>query len=328
MTLASGLRLGPYEISGLLGAGGMGEVYKASDTRLGRPVALKVLPSHLAGDGERRQRLALEAKAISALSHPNICVLHDVGHQDGIDYLVMEYLEGETLAARLRRGPLPLAEALRLAGEMAVAIDLAHRAGIVHRDLKPGNVMLTKAGTKLMDFGLAKLREHEDHRQEGAWADRATMTRGAPLTQAGTIVGTLGYMAPEQLEGRGADARTDIFALGVVLYEMVTGTSAFNGTSQASLIAAILGSEPRPVSSIDPRSPPALDRVVSACLAKDPDQRWQSAHDLGRSCAGSPRTRPVPRRRLTTRPSAAAAASEWPGWPGRLCFWGDWRSSR
>jgi len=279
MTLAPGRRLGPYEITAPLGAGGMGEVYKASDTRLGRTVAIKVLPDHLAKSEDRRRRFTLEAKAISTLNHPHICVLHDVGHEDGVDYLVMECLEGETLAARLRRGPLSWPDALRLGAEMADAVGRAHQAGIVHRDLKPGNVMITPAGAKLMDFGLAKLREPDGQAAEPA-SQLATETRDGPITDRGTVIGTVGYMAPEQLEGRGADARADVFALGLILYEMVTGQRAFPGDSQASLIASILTTEPPSVSSLRPGCPPAIDRLLTACLAKDPERRWQSAHDL------------------------------------------------
>jgi eukaryotic-like serine/threonine-protein kinase len=277
MALAAGTRLGPYEIMAPLGAGGMGEVYRARDTRLDRTVALKVLPASLAADPQFRQRFDREARAISSLDHPHICVLHDVGHADGIDFLVMQYLEGETLAARLARGPLPLAEALRHGIEIAGALDKAHRAGIFHRDLKPGNVMLTKAGARLLDFGLAKLTAVETVPPAHTVAPTAT----SPLTGQGTILGTLQYMAPEQLEGRETDARSDLFSFGTILYEMVTGATAFGGASQASLIAAILEHEPAPMSARAPLTPPALERVVRKCLAKDPDARWQSARDLG-----------------------------------------------
>jgi Tol biopolymer transport system component/predicted Ser/Thr protein kinase len=279
MTLAPGTRLGPYEISAPVGAGGMGEVYRAKDTRLDRTVAVKILPSHLAESPELRQRFEREARAISALNHPHICMLHDVGQQDGIAFLVMEYLEGETLADRLKKGALPLDHALRYGIEIADALDRAHRQGIVHRDLKPGNVMITKSGTKLLDFGLAKLRSVETSRPAGSTLSAMT-TEERPLTTEGSVVGTVPYMAPEQLEGREPDARTDIFALGTVLYEMLTAQRAFTGKSQASLMAAILNSEPTPVSVLKPLTPPALDRVVGQCLAKDPDDRWQSAHDL------------------------------------------------
>jgi Tol biopolymer transport system component len=265
--------LGPYEIISPLGAGGMGEVYRARDTRLDRDVAIKVLPAHLSGSPEFKQRFEREAKAISQLAHPHICTLHDFGHQDGGDYLVMEYLEGETLSQRVARGPLPLEGVLRVGIEVASALDRAHRAGIVHRDLKPGNVMLTKAGAKLLDFGLAKSAAVLD-------SDPTAATVTQPLTGKGTIVGTFQYMAPEQLEGKEADARTDIFAFGAVLYEMVTGRRAFQGGSRASLIASIMSSQPRAISEVQPMAPPALERLVRMCLAKDPDERIQSAHDV------------------------------------------------
>ncbi len=276
MTLAAGTKLGPYGILAPLGAGGMGEVYRARDTRLGRDVAIKVLPAHLAATPEVRARFDREARAVSSLNHPHICTLFDVGHQDGVDYLVMEHLDGETLAARLARGPLATPDLLRFAIEIAEALDAAHRAGIVHRDLKPGNVMLTKGGTKLLDFGLA--------RATGLGAAGADVTQSPtvsrPLTAEGTIVGTFQYMSPEQLEGGEADARSDLFAFGAVLYEMATGKRAFEGKSQASLIAAILDKDPPPISSVAPLAPPALDRVVQRCLAKSPDDRWQTARDL------------------------------------------------
>ena len=278
MPLQPGTTLGPYEIQSPLGAGGMGEVYKATDTRLDRTVAIKVLLAHVADDPDLRQRFEREAKTISSLNHPHICTLHDIGQQDGVDYLVMEYLEGETLAARLTKGPLPTDQVLRYATEIADALDKAHRKGITHRDLKPGNIMITKAGTKLLDFGLAKLR---DPKTAGlSLSQRPTAT--ASLTGEGKILGTLQYMAPEQLEGKDADARTDIFAFGAVIYEIATGRKAFEGDSQASLIGAILKDEPAPMSTLQPMTPPALDRLVRACLAKHPDDRWQAAHDLER----------------------------------------------
>ena len=258
MPLSAGTKLGPYEILSAIGAGGMGEVYKARDTRLDRIVAIKVLPTHLADRSELRERFEREAKTIASLNHPHICVLYDIGQQDGIDYLVMEYLEGETLAQRLQKGPLPLEQVLQFAIEIADALDKAHRKGITHRDLKPGNVMLTKSGTKLLDFGLAKLK------QEVAPANvplSELPTANDPLTAEGSIVGTMQYMAPEQLEGKEVDARTDIFAFGAVIYEMATGKKCFEGKSQASLIAAILEREPPPMSSLQPMTPPALDRV-------------------------------------------------------------------
>jgi Tol biopolymer transport system component len=281
MTLASGTRLGPYEILSPLGAGGMGEVYRARDTRLDRTVAVKVLPEHL-DSPEARERFDREARAISSLNHPHICVLHDVGHQGSTDYLVMEHLEGETLAKRIDRGPLLAAELLRIAVEIADALEKAHRQGILHRDLKPANIMLTKSGAKLMDFGLAKATPIAVDLSSSPTVSQPAPAdaRLEPLTARGTIVGTFQYMAPEQIEGKETDARSDIFSFGAVLYEMATGKKAFEGKSQASLIAAILEREPPPISTLQPMSPPALDRVVKTCLAKDPDERFQTAHDL------------------------------------------------
>ena len=286
--LSAGSRLGPYEIVAPLGSGGMGEVYRARDTRLGREVAIKVLPQHLSANADVRARFEREAKTVSGLNHPHICTLFDVGRAPGeagsgeTDYLVMELVEGETLASRLARGPLPAAEVLRLGAQIADALDRAHRAGVIHRDLKPGNVMLAKSGAKLMDFGLARATGLAGGMASGSVL--ATMTHSptvaAPLTAEGTIVGTFQYMAPEQLEGNEADARCDLWALGCVLYEMATGKRAFDGRSQASLIHSIMGSQPAPVSQLAPMSPPALDRLVEACLAKDPADRLQSAHDL------------------------------------------------
>ena len=273
MPLDSGARLGPYEIVGPLGAGGMGEVYRAKDTRLGRDVAVKILPAHLSDNPEVRDRFEREARAISSLNHPNICTLYDIGREGDADYFVMELLDGETLSARLERGPLRLDEALRVAAQIADGLAAAHKQGIVHRDLKPGNVGLTKSGAKILDFGVAKLRDE-------AVVEMATRT--TPLTTAGSMIGTVQYMAPEQLEGRGVDHRADLFAFGALLYEMVTGKRAFEGLSQASVIAAILDKEPRPVSELLPTAPAALDRVVKSCLAKDPEERWQSAGDLAR----------------------------------------------
>jgi len=274
--LTAGTSLGPYKILGPLGAGGMGEVYRASDSRLGRDVAIKVLPSHLASTPEVRARFEREARTISRLSHPHICTLFDIGHQNGIDYLVMELIEGETLAHRLQKGPLPVAELLTLGKQIAEALDRAHQAGVVHRDLKPGNVMLTRGGAKLMDFGLA--RAHAAGPVAGALTESPTVSR--PLTAEGTIVGTLQYMAPEQLEGKEADARSDIWALGCVLYEMATGVRAFAGESQASLIAAIMDRTPRSMSDLRPVAPPALERIVNRCIEKVPDARFQSTSDL------------------------------------------------
>lgn len=278
MTLAAGRRLGPYEIVGPLGTGGMGEVYEARDTRLGRTVAIKVLPEGLARNGERLARFEREARTVSQLAHPHVCVLHDVGEAEGLHFLVLEHCEGETLAARLERGPLPLSEALRFGAQIAEALDAAHRQGVIHRDLKPANVMLTRSGVKLLDFGLARLAGGGD----AAAAELPTRTFGAarPLTEQGTVLGTYPYMAPEQVEGRAADARSDIFALGSVLYEMAAGRRAFQGTSAASVMAAVLREEPEPLSKLQPVAPPALDHVVSRCLAKEPEVRWQSAKDV------------------------------------------------
>ncbi len=277
MALANGTRLGPYEVLEPLGAGGMGEVYRARDTRLDRTVAVKVLPAHLASNPSLRQRLEREAKALSSLSHPHICGLFDIGQQDGVDFLVMEHLEGESLAQRLVKGPLPPDELLRYALQIADALDKAHRKGVVHRDLKPGNIMLTKGGAKLLDFGLAKAT---DSTLAGNAEVSHSPTASRPLTAEGSLMGTFQYMAPEQLEGREADVRTDIFALGCVFHEMATGKRAFSGTSQASLIGAIMHEQPAAISTIQPLIPPAFDRVVKACLAKDPEDRWQTAHDV------------------------------------------------
>jgi len=278
MSLAPGTRFGPYEILSPLGAGGMGEVYRARDTRLDRTVAIKVLPSHLSASPEARQRFDREARAISSLNHPHICALYDVGHQEGMNFLVMEYLEGETLADRLQRGPLSLEQTLRTGIEIASALDRAHRQNLVHRDLKPANVMLVRSGAKLLDFGLAKLQGPDSPPPPGGLSTLATGARN--LTAEGTLLGTFQYMAPEQLEGKEADARTDLFAFGAVVYEMATAKKAFEGKSQASLISAIMSSQPAPISSIQRMAPAALDRIVRTCLAKNPDDRWQSAHDL------------------------------------------------
>ncbi|MDQ6799276.1 MAG: protein kinase [Acidobacteriota bacterium] len=267
MTVAAGTRLGPYEVIAPIGAGGMGEVWRGRDTRLDRSVAIKILPAELAQNAQFKLRFEREAKTISQLSHPNICTLYDVGE----NYLVMELLEGESLADKLTKGPLALEQVLRYGVQIADALDKAHRAGIVHRDLKPGNIMITKAGAKLLDFGLAK---------GGAPIDLDGATQHKPLTQEGTILGTFQYMAPEQLEGEEADARTDIFGLGAVLYEMATGHRAFEGKTKTSLIAAIVTGEPKPMSHLQPLTPPALEHVVRKCLAKDRDDRWQSAHDI------------------------------------------------
>src|SRR5262245_28262936 len=277
MALQAGTKLGPYEVLAAVGAGGMGEVYRGRDTRLDRTVAIKVLSPHLAQSPELRQRFEREARAISSLSHPHICALFDIGHENGTDFLVMEYLAGESLADRLPKGPLPLPSALRVGLEIAGALEAAHRHGVVHRDLKPGNIVLTKSGAKLLDFGLAKLARAGSNALDEV---SSLATEEKPLTEHGTMLGTVQYMAPEQLEGKEADARTDVFALGVVLHEMATGRKAFSGTSRASLIASILSSEPPAISSIQPLAPPAFDHVVKTCLAKDPDDRWQTAHDV------------------------------------------------
>ncbi len=287
MILSSGSRLGPYEIVGALGAGGMGEVFRARDTRLERNVAIKILPAAFAHNSNFRARFDREAKTISQLNHPHICQIYDVG-ESGPDtdsgalrssspstlYLVMELLDGETLSDRLARGPLPLADVLRYGSQIAAALAAAHRAGIVHRDLKPGNIMITKAGAKLLDFGLAKLVA-----EPTIEADAPT-EHHKPLTAEGTILGTFQYMAPEQLEGTEADPRTDIFALGVVLYEMASGRRAFAGKTRTSLIAAIVASSPTPLKEFQPLTPPQLEHVIFKCLEKDPDQRWQSTHDI------------------------------------------------
>ena len=277
MALTAGTRLGPYEILAPLGSGGMGEVYRAKDTRLNRDVAVKVLPEGLAGNELLRARFEREAKSISSLSHPNICTLFDVGHQEGLLFLVMELIEGESLADRLSKGALPPDQVLRYGAQIADALDHAHKQGIVHRDLKPGNVMLTKSGAKLLDFGLARTAAEAQSPVQGM---TSLPTQVKPLTQEGTILGTFQYMAPEQLEGLEADARTDIFALGAVLYEMTTGRRAFEGKSKTSLIAAIVSLQPAPISTVVPVAPPALDHVVRRCLEKDPEDRWHSAHDV------------------------------------------------
>jgi len=279
MALASGTKLGPYEIAAPLGAGGMGEVYRARDTRLDRSVAIKILPPHLADKAEAGERFEREARTISSLNHPNICQLHDVGAQEGMRYLVMELLEGETLAERLRRGSLPLPQALRYGAEIATGLQAAHRCGVVHRDLKPGNIMLTKSGAKLMDFGLAKGISAPKPVSTELTAT-LTSSHATPLTQQGTIVGTFQYMSPEQVEGKEADARSDIFSLGCVLYEMVSGKRAFEGKTLVSVAASILEKEPEPIRTVQPLTPPSLERAIGKCLAKDPEDRWQSAGDL------------------------------------------------
>jgi eukaryotic-like serine/threonine-protein kinase len=286
MALTSGTRLGPYEIQSQLGAGGMGEVYRATDTRLDRTVAIKILASDLSSLPELKQRMEREARAISALNHPNICHLYDIGSETGTDYLVMEFLEGETLADRLQKSALPISEVLRIGSAVAEALAFAHQHGIIHRDLKPGNIMLTKAGAKLMDFGLAKsVATGASGSPSGAPLLSAvrTMTDASPmtpLTTAGTVIGTIQYMSPEQIEGKPADARSDLFALGAVLYEMLTGTRPFLGKSQIIVASAILEQNPEPVSAVQPLTPASLEYVVNTCLAKNPEERFQSAHDV------------------------------------------------
>ena len=275
MVLTSGTRLGPYEIQSPLGAGGMGEVYRARDSRLERSVAIKILPAHFSTDPVRKQRFEREAKTISSLNHPHICVLHDIGSQDGIDYLVMECVEGETLAKRLQKGALPLEQVLKYGAQISDALDKAHLSGVVHRDLKPGNIMLTATGAKLLDFGLAKPVS-----PLASTAMLTALTKDSLATEQGTIVGTFQYMSPEQVEGKELDGRSDIFSLGAVLYEMLTGQRAFEGKSQLSVASAILEKEPAPISSVKPMTPPALEHIVRRCLAKTLDDRWQSAHDL------------------------------------------------
>ena len=316
MALTSGTKLGPYEIQSPLGAGGMGEVYRANDTRLDRTVAIKVLPSHLSDDPALKQRMEREAKAISALQHSNICTLYDIGSQDGTDFLVMEYLEGQTLADRLTKGALPLDQVLKIGREIARALETAHQRGIIHRDLKPANIMLTKAGAKLMDFGLAKPEMAISSQAVGPFTpstptlNLASLTSAAsPLTQKGSIVGTFQYMAPELLQGAEADARSDLFSFGCVLYEMITGRRAFEGKSQLSVFSAILEKDPEPITAIQPLAPPMLDHVVRACLTKDPVDRIQSAHDVAMDLGWVDSLRSAP---PDTESSAAVARSRVP----------------
>ena len=271
-SVAAGSRLGPYEVVSRIGAGGMGEVFRARDTRLDRTVAIKILPAEFASNAQLKIRFEREAKAISQISHPHICALYDVGHADGVEYLILEFLEGETLAERIARGPLPIADVLRFGCQIAAALACAHRAGIVHRDLKPGNVMITKGGAKLLDFGLA--------RSASTFAAPTDATQQKPLTQEGTVLGTFLYMSPEQLAAEEVDARSDIFALGAVLYEMLTGVRAFEGKSRTSIIAAVLAGPPRSASSLRPMTPPALEHVIAKCLARERDERWESAADV------------------------------------------------
>jgi serine/threonine protein kinase len=317
MALTPGEKLGPYEIRSPLGAGGMGEVYQARDTRLDRTVAIKVLPKHLSSNPDLKQRFEREARAISSLNHPRICTLHDVGHQDGVDFLVMEYLEGESLAERLKKGPLPLRQSLTIGIEVCESLEAAHRAAIIHRDLKPANIMLTRTGAKLMDFGLAKAAV-AGLAAAGSSAPFLSAARTmseaspiSPLTTAGTVIGTIQYMAPEQIEGKEADARSDLFALGAVLYEMTTGKRPFEGKSQISLASAILEKDPESIRTLKPLIPAAFERVVNTCLAKNPDDRFQTAHDVRLALtwiAEDP-------SRLTPQSAAPAAKSWWGALP-------------
>src|SRR5664279_4235492 len=323
MALSAGTKLGPYEILCPLGAGGMGEVYRARDTRLEREVAVKILPDHLAQDPEARQRFDREARTISSVNCASICTLYDVGQQDGTYYLVMELLQGETLADRLAKGPLPIEQVLKYGIDIADGLEKAHRCGVVHRDLKPGNIMLTKSGAKLMDFGLAKQAAVVANPMSGLSVTLTTPQGSHPLTAQGSVVGTFQYMSPEQVQGSEADARSDIFAFGAVLYEMVTGKRAFEGKTAASAMAAVLEREPVPIGSVQPLTPPALERLVKTCLSKDPDERWQTAHDVklqlkqiaeGGSQVTSSAAVVIPRKRTSKLPwvlggvSAAIAA--------------------
>ena len=307
MALAAGVKLGPYEVVSRLGAGGMGEVYRAHDSRLSRTVAIKVLPSELTSDPLALQRFQREARAVAALSHPHVCPVYDVGRHDGVDFLVLEFLDGETLADRLGRGKLPLDQALQYATQIASGLAAAHHAGLIHRDIKPGNIMLTKSGAMLLDFGLAKAPD--------ARSADATVTETSPVTTTGTVLGTVQYMAPEQLEGRVADQRSDIFAFGAVLYEMLTGRRAFRGETRTAIVTALLSTNPEPPASIDPTVPPPLDHLVRVCLEKDPARRWQSAADVGRQLEWIAGDRPTarlsaaPRQRWFDRTSVLWAAA-------------------
>ena len=321
MPLTSGTKLGPYEIQSPLGAGGMGEVYRANDTRLDRVVAIKILAAHLSSSPDLKQRMEREARAISALNHPHICQLFDIGSQNGTDYLVMEFLEGETLAKRLAKGAMPLTEIFRIGIAVAEALEVAHRKGIVHRDLKPGNIMLTPSGAKLMDFGLAKgmgMGTPTAGAISGmppSFTASATLTTPAllsPLTTAGSIVGTIQYMSPEQIEGKEADRRSDIFALGAVLYEMAAGKRPFEGKSQLSVASSILEKDPEPISISNPNAPPAFEHVLSSCLQKNPEERFQTAHDVKLELQWVASGRSVPARPAS--PSASSSKRERLGW--------------
>jgi serine/threonine protein kinase len=282
MALSAGSKLGPYEIVSPLGAGGMGEVYRACDTSLDRTVAIKILPRHLSESPAGKQRFEREARVISSLNHPNICALYDVGSQAGTDFLVMEFLEGETLADRLRKGSLSPKQVSKYGIEICDGLERAH-SSVVHRDLKPGNIMLTKTGVKLMDFGLAKSMPAKAPPSSSLDATLSSPTGNSPLTEKGMVVGTFQYMSPEQVQGKDeVDGRSVIFSLGAVLYEMVTGKRAFEGKNQLSVAAAILEKEPAPISSIKPMTPPELDHAIRCCLAKNPEERWQTARDLAR----------------------------------------------
>src|SRR6202051_3888922 len=315
MALTSGIKLGPYEIQSRLGAGGMGEVYRALDTRLDRTVAIKILASHLSSSPELKQRMEREGRAISSLNHPHICQLYDVGSQDGTDYLVMEFLEGETLAELWRRGPLPRAEVFKIGIDVADALAVAHRQGIVHRDLKPGNIMLAQGGAKLMDFGLAKpLGLQNTGVGSGSvpsFTAAATLSGPSPLsplTTAGSIIGTIQYMSPEQIEGKEADARSDIFAFGAVLYEMAAGKRPFEGKSQISLASSILEKDPELISALKPNAPAAFEHIVTTCLQKNPEDRFQSAHDIKLELAWVAADRPTaPTTNAAPLPSSSSS---------------------
>lgn len=322
MALASGAKLGPYEILSVLGAGGMGEVYRARDTRLDRTVAIKVLNSQLVASAELRARFEREARIVSQLQHPHICVLHDVGSDGSTDFLVMEYLEGESLANRLKRGPLPNTELLEIAIQIGDALEKAHRAGVVHRDLKPGNVMLTKLGAKLLDFGLAKPASRTataGARGSGSASVLAaaltqtspTATPGTALSAAGAVIGTVQYMSPEQLQGIEADARSDIFAFGAMLYEMATGKRAFEGKTQSSIVGQILAVDPPPASTVRPEVSPSLDRAIRFCLEKDPDERIQTVHDLTLNLQAILEEKATAAASPTKQPFSTLGRAEW-----------------